>query len=412
MLNRAELISHGARTVGRGGAVALAIAVMTLTAACTSSTNDSSSSSTVPGTTSARSSGSVGAAPTGTLPDTMSTKLQQALSDTMTKYGVPGAAVGVWVPGKGAWVTAAGVADRSTNAPATVDMSWPLRSVTKSYTVTLILQLADQGKLDLDDTLDKYVSGVTDGGSITLRQLANMSSGNADYTSEQFVDDFSANPNRIFTLADLNGYVLGQPAQFPPGTKHIYTNSNTNLLGAVVEKVTGEPFEQVLRERIIGPLHLDHTAYLVDPAQWPEPHAVGYQPTGDVLEDGGVLQPQPDNFSIFGPAGAMVSTLDDERVWAEALATGSLLTPATQAERMQGAPLQKGPPYDLYALGIGETNGWWGHNGEGFGFTAAVFHNNQSGATIVVFMNVAKTDPAGHPADEMFRRAADIVASS
>src|SRR5262249_33118916 len=100
------------------------------------------------------------------------------------------------------------------------------------------------------------------------------------------------------------------------------------------------------------------------------------------------------------------------RVWAEALATGSLLHPETQAARLQGAPLQKGPPYDQYALGIGETNGWWGHNGEGFGFTAAVFHNNTSGATVVVFMNVAKTDPAGHPADEMFRRAAEIVSSS
>ena len=131
-----------------------------------------------------------------------------------------------------------------------------------------------------------------------------------------------------------------------------------------------------------------------------------------VSADDGVLTPQPDNLSIYGPAGSMVSNLDDERVWAETLATGSLLKPATQAERIQGAPLEKGPPYDQYALGIGETDGWWGHNGEGFGFTAAVFHNTTTGATVVVFMNAAKVEPAGHPADQMFRRVDEILKTS
>ena len=75
----------------------------------------------------------------------------------------------------------------------------------------------------------------------------------------------------------------------------------------------------------------------------------------------------------------MVSNLDDERVWAEALPIGSLLTPAKQSER-----LKRGSPGGGT---IGETDGWWGHSGEGFGFTAAVFHNDRTGATVVVFMN-------------------------
>jgi D-alanyl-D-alanine carboxypeptidase len=122
-----------------------------------------------------------------------------------------------------------------------------------------------------------------------------------------------------------------------------------------------------------------------------------------------VLTPEPANLSIYGTAGAMVSTLDDMRVWAESLATGSLLKPGTQSERLQGAPLEEGPPYDRYALGIGETGGWWGHNGEGFGFTAAMFHDNGTGATVVVFMNEAQAVPKGHPADQMFRRFAEIL---
>ena len=372
-------------------AVAIALAVATPARA-----TEGTSTSTI---------GSVTAspAPRGDLPEALQTSLQQALDQTMATYDVPGAVVGVWVPRKGTWIGAAGVADRETNTPVTKDMVWPPRSVTKSYTVTLILQLADEGKLSLDDTLDKYVSGVTDGSSITLRQLAGMSSGNADYVGQQFIDDFEADPNKIFTLDELNSYALGRPANFAPGTRRIYTNSNTNLLGAVVEKVTGQPFKNVLGERILQRLGLKNTHYLLDARQWPEPHAVGYEPVD------GVLTPQPANLSIYGPAGSMVSTLDDARVWAEALATGSLLTPAKQSERLQGAPLEEGPPYDRYALSIGETDGWWGHNGEGFGFTAAVFHNDSTGATVVVFMNEAQAVPKGHPADQLFRRIAEIL---
>ena len=345
-------------------------------------------------------------APAGDLPEALRAKLEQALDQTMATYNVPGAAVGVWVPGKGTWIEAAGVADRATNAPVTRDMIWPLRSVTKSYTVTLILQLAGEGKLSLDDTIDKYVEGVTDGAAITLRELAAMSSGNADYVGEAFIKDFEIDPNKIFTLDELNSYALGKPANFAPGTKRIYTNANTNLLGAVVEKVTGKTFKDALSERILEPLGLKNTHYVVDARQWPEPHAIGYEPVD------GVLTPQPANLSIYGPAGSMVSNLDDERVWAEALATGSLLASAMQSERLVGAPLEEGPPYDRYALGIGETGGWWGHNGEGFGFTAAMFHNDGSGATVVVFMNEAQAVPKGHPADQLFRRIAAILKAS
>ncbi|MGD9501696.1 MAG: serine hydrolase domain-containing protein [Methyloceanibacter sp.] len=373
----------------RAAAIALAVAVSaTATAGPSASTGGGASASP---------------APQGDLPEALRAKLQEALDQIMATYDVPGAAVGVWVPGKGAWIAAAGIADRATGAPVTKDMTWPLRSVTKSYTVTLILQLAGEGRLSLDDPIDKYVSGVTGGGAITLRELAAMSSGNADYVGEEFIKDFEADPNRIFTLEELNSYALGKPANFAPGTRRIYTNANTNLLGAVVERVTGKDFKDALSERILEPLGLKNTHYLTDAREWPEPHAIGYEPVD------GVLTPQPANLSIYGPAGSMVSNLDDERVWAEALATGSLLRQAMQSARLKGAPLEEGPPYDRYALGIGETFGWWGHNGEGFGFTAAMFHNDSTGATVVVFMNEAKAVPEGHPADQMFRRVATIL---
>jgi D-alanyl-D-alanine carboxypeptidase len=342
-------------------------------------------------------------APEGMLADAVQTELQQALDDTVAEYEVPGAAVGVWVPGAGSWTAAVGVADIASDTASGVGLQWPLRSVTKSFTVTLILQLVDEGAVDLDDTIDRFVDGVTDGDAITLRQLANMSGGNADYTDDAFVAAFSADPERLFTLDELNGFILGEPARFSPGTEHVYTNANTNLLGAVVEEVTGMPFGEALQERILEPLDLADTRYLTDVAAWADPHPVGY------VVDDGVPAAQPDNLSIFGPAGSMISTIDDMRVWGTALATGALLTPETQAERLDGWPLEVGPPYDAYALGIGETDGWWGHNGEGLGFTAAVFHDPDTEATIAVFMNTSNTASGDHPADQLFRRLATVV---
>lgn len=343
------------------------------------------------------------AAPEGGLPDDLQTELQRIVDATMTEYGVPGSAVGVWIPGEGSWTSFTGLADIAADAPVSSEMTWPLRSVTKSYTVTLILQLVDEGELRLDDTLDQYVDGITNGDRITIRQLADMSSGNSDYTTAAgFGEAYVADEAHIFSLAELNDFLVGEPAQFEPGAEKVYTNANTNLLGAVVEKVTGQDFAEVLEERILEPLGQTGTEYLLDATEWVD-HPLGY-----AIEDGEQTV-QNDNLSIYGPAGSMVSTLDDARVWAEALGGGLLLGAQTQAEREQGAPLDAGPPYDIYALGMGETNGWWGHNGEGLGFTAAVFHQPQSGASIVVFMNESNVEPKAHPADQAFRRIAEAL---
>ncbi|AXH36103.1 class A beta-lactamase-related serine hydrolase [Humibacter sp. BT305] len=377
----------------------LAAASTVLLAGCTSDGGEGGSSPSAP--PSAAPALTRPAAPEGELPAELQTRLQSAVEGVMAEYDVPGAAAGVWIPGKGSWTTAIGVADVAGNVPVTTDMSWPIRSVTKSYTVSLILRLADEGRLSLDDTIDQYVDGITDGDRITLLELANMSSGNADYVGEAFLDDFQKDPGKVYTLDELNAFVVGQPAQFEPGTDHLYTNANTNLLGAVVEKVTGQPYADALRERILDPLGQTGTRYISDVDAW-----TGPRPTGYVQADG-TLQPQQENPSILGPAGSLFSTLDDGRVWADTLGSGALLKPETQGLREVGHEIPR-PPYDLYAVGIGETNGWWGHNGEGVGFTAATFYDPETGASIVVYMNESNI-PGVHPADAAFRALAAVL---
>ena len=160
-----------------------------------------------------------------------------------------------------------------------------------------------------------------------------MSSGNSDYFTDAFAQDFFVDdPDRLFTLDELNSYVSASPRSSRRAREKVYTNANTNLLGKVVEVATGQDFADVLNERILEPLGQSDTRYITDVSTWTEPHALGYH-----FRRAAKAGRRPDpNLSIFGPAGSMISSLDDARVWGEMLATGAFLTPATQTERARG----------------------------------------------------------------------------
>ena len=347
------------------------------------------------------------------LTDALQEELSTALTDAMDRSQVPGAVVALTTP-DGSWSAEGGVANLDTREPVSSEMVWPLRSLTKSFTVTVLLQLVDEGALNLDDTIDQYVAGVPDGDTMTLRQLADMSSGVGDYTrSERFLDDLIGDPTRQFTLAELNEYGLAEGAQFEPGSDRVYSNTAPNILAVVIETVTGQPIGDVIHTRIVEELDLAQTAYPTSDDEWAEPHAQGYQPSD------GDLEPMFNNFSSMGASGAMISTLADMTVWAEALGSGSLISPETQAERLVGSQLSEGPEYDVYALGIGEVEGWWGHNGEGLGFTALATYDPGSGSTAAVFMNISQAvgmsasgeEEERHAPTALMREIARILAS-
>ena len=340
-------------------------------------------------------------APSAGLDDATIADLEATFAQAVADTGAPGAAVLVTTPDD-RWEAAVGSADLEGDVAVETGLRWPIRSITKSFTVTLILQLADEGELSLDDTIDTWVDGVPNGDQVTLRQLADMTRGLGDYTSEAFIDDFLADPARWFTLDELIAYGLAEPARAEPGTDRVYTNLNTLLLGRVVEEVTGQPFDEVLAERILEPLGLDDTTYPTGPDD-AVTDAVGYAP-----DDDGGLSPEPVNFSVFGPAGAMISTADDLATWGEALATGALLDDATQQARLEGGPLDAGPEYDTYAQGIGDLSGWWGHTGEGFGFTSLVMHDVDTDTTVVVVANASQLDR--HPPTAIFEELAPLLA--
>lgn len=328
----------------------------------------------------------------------------QAVQRVMGEFHVPGAVAGVWTPGRRPWVAAQGLADVADGRPISLRDRFPIRSVTKSFTVTLVLQLARTHKLSLNDPIEKYVPGIPNGDRITLAELAGMTSGVKNYTEvPAFVSALVDDLGRQWTAREIVAEAIPESPVFAPGTRYDYSNTNTLLLGMVAEQVTGRPLAQLYRARILRPLGLSATSY-PDSASLPSPRATPYL----VDPATGEADAIPDaNLSAFGAAGGMVSTLGNLRGWGLALGTGRLIGPRLLglAER-SARPATDGPEYDRYGLGIGELEGWWGHTGEGLGFQAAVFFGPATRSVIAVALNSSQPT---NVATEIFKALAPLV---
>jgi D-alanyl-D-alanine carboxypeptidase len=230
--------------------------------------------------------------------------LNAALDQSFEESGAPGVVAAVQTP-EYTWIHALGVADRTSEEPMTPDVHHRIGSVTKTFTGTLLLQAEAEGLLSLDDTIDRYVDGVPNGDEITLRQMADMTSGVADYSqTEQFDDELASDPCRVWEPEQLVQIGLKDSPLFDPGTEWQYSNTNYILLGLVMEQVTDETIGQLYRERIIEPLGLQGTSFpdLAD-SSLPDPHAQGYTLKGQ-SSGGEPLDTTDWNFSWASPPPA------------------------------------------------------------------------------------------------------------
>ena len=126
------------------------------------------------------------------------------------------------------WVRALGVADCTSEEPMTPNVHHRIGSVTKTFTISLLLQAADEGLLSLDDTIDRYIEGVPNGDKITLRQMADMTSGVANYTEdEQWGEEQSSDLHRIWEPEELAQFGIKDSPLFGPGTEWHHSNTNT-----------------------------------------------------------------------------------------------------------------------------------------------------------------------------------------
>ncbi|MGY5010670.1 serine hydrolase domain-containing protein [Streptomyces sp. 900105755] len=315
-------------------------------------------------------------------------QLDAVVQHVMREADVPGVTVGVWTPGQRDYVRSFGVANKATGQKMSRDLYMRIGSETKTFTVTAVLQLVDQGRVGLDDPVGRYLDGVPGGDRITLRDLAGMRSGLFDYSEDAgFFKALTSDPQRSFTPRQLLGYAFRHPAMFRPGEKFDYSNTNLILLGLLVEKVSGQRLGDYLQQHVLKPAGMRHTLFPTG-NEFPTPHAQGYtdqSATGKVTETAGW------NPSWGWAAGAMISDLDDLHTWAGTVATGvfpdgtAMVGPAVQKQRLTTP--STGIRGAGYGLGIFDVQGWIGHNGSLPGYESLTVHLPSTHTTVVVLLN-------------------------
>jgi len=289
-----------------------------------------------------------------------------------------------------------GISNKTGKVPATVNDHFRIGSSTKTFTANAILRLADQGKLSLNDTIGKYVSGIANGNIITLRQMLMMRSGIFEYSQDTKVKlVMNLIPTWNFSPAGALQVIRSHPASSAPGTKYEYANSNYQLLGMVIEKVTGQPYQTYITNNIIQPLGLTETG--MPPATnfqsptMPAPVAHGY---GSPVW-GANYDTTKQNPAFYGAAGNMWSTIGDLNKYGNALATNQLhLSSAMQAQRTSlfcgvNTPSMVAPAPQAFGYGLGfiSYGRWMGHDGSIAGYGTESFYNKDNGAVIAGFEN-------------------------
>jgi D-alanyl-D-alanine carboxypeptidase len=301
----------------------------------------------------------------------------------LKRQKLPGAIVGVARDGHRPWLFADGYADLRTLRPMRTDEHVRIGSVTKAFVTTLLLRLAQEGKLGLDQTIDRYVPGIPGGDVITLRELANMTSGLADtFANQEFTLEYLTGEK--FTPRRLVELGTALPTLFPPGKGWSYSNTNTVLLGIVIQKVTGEPLASALKSRVFEPLGLAGSSLpSFDPL--PKPFAAGYT---EQSVSGRFAESTYNTPTATWAAGGMVSTVPDLLKAARLFGTGKpLLGPAAQRRRTDWVAFPPNYPGQRYGLGVFDFHGWIGHNGGIPGYTAIAWYLPGAHLAVAVSVN-------------------------
>ncbi|MEC0206199.1 serine hydrolase [Paenibacillus lautus] len=326
--------------------------------------------------------------------------VKQAMRDTL-QLGFPGILAKTSEGGK-TWGYAAGVANLSTKKPMETDFRFRIGSVTKTFTATVVLQLAEENRLNLDDSIEKWLPGVIQGNGynakqITIRQILNHTSGIAEYSRSKDADFMDT--KKTYTAEEIVKMGISLPPDFAPGKGWSYSNTGYVLLGILIEKVTGNSYAEEIEHRIIEPLELSDTFLPGNSSVIPgSNHARGYSQPDEASEIKDVTYYNP---SAGGSAGDMISTADDLNKFFSSLLGGKLLKEQQLKQMLTTVPTGRAG-MDGWGLGIFETklpNGVsiWGHTGGILGFSTFAGGTLGGKHTLVVSLNSMGRDNSPNP---------------
>ncbi|MFF7369366.1 serine hydrolase domain-containing protein [Streptomyces tricolor] len=319
--------------------------------------------------------------------------------DELLSTGTPGA-LAVAEDSQGASYATAGTAVRGASVAPMPEHRFRVGSVTKMFTATALVQLAAQGRLHLDDSVDRWLPGLVrgngnDGRNITLRQLLNHTSGLYDYTSDpEFLRSHLTGENFLqhrfdrFTPQQLIAIALTHRPHNAPGKGWHYSNTNYALAGLVIEKASGRSYAQQLRRTILEPLGLSHTTVPHTSVEVPTPHLHGYSKLGENGSSAPVYDVTRMSPTVPNAAGEMISTAPDLNRFLGALMSGRLVPEPWLRQMRTAVPLSDELSYGLGLLArklpCGKTV--WGHGGQIQGYLsyAAATADGAHRATVVV----------------------------
>ncbi|MFI6016405.1 serine hydrolase domain-containing protein [Streptomyces sp. NPDC051287] len=296
---------------------------------------------------------------------------------TAVAAGVPGVTATARDP-HGTWSTTVGVGDTRTGAPRSASDHYRVGSITKTFVATVLLQLEAEGRLSLDDTVDRWLPGVVrghgnDGRRVTVRQLLDHTSGIYNYTSDDgFVrtyflkDGFLRHRYDTLTPAELVALAMRHAPDFAPGTDWSYSNTNYVLAGMVIKAVTGHSYAEEITRRVIEPLRLTGTVVPGTRTTLPSPSSRAYSKLAETAT-GPAYDVTALNPSLASSAGEIISTSADLTRFYQALLRGRLL-PAHQLKEMKTTVPVPGDPGSAYGLGLIDRTlscgvHVWGHDG-------------------------------------------------
>jgi D-alanyl-D-alanine carboxypeptidase len=307
----------------------------------------------------------------------------------LVRDGAPGALV-VVRSASGLRRAQAGLARRRPRIAIAATDRFRVASITKTFVATVVLQLVAEGKLHLDDTVERWLPRlVPNGEAITIRELLNHTSGLFDYLDDSgFARAVVAHPGRAWQPRQLVATATSHPPLFPPGGGWSYSNTNYILLGLVVETVSGATIAQQLQQRVFQPLELTATSFPSD-TRIDGAHADGYVgfatlPRLRSLVDTSIVSP-----SLGWAAGGIVSTGDDVTSFYAALLGGRLLPPSLLTAMKTPVP---GFHYGFGLLQVNTRCGSvYGHEGDLLGYRTVLYSRPDGSRVGLVMINVDRT---------------------
>ncbi|MBL0099865.1 MAG: beta-lactamase family protein [Saprospiraceae bacterium] len=321
--------------------------------------------------------------------------IYQSVIDKYTKAGLPGIAILVRDK-NGLWIGASGKADIEQNIPMKPCVISKGASTTKTFIGTLTLLLAEEGKLSLDDKIEKWlpqkvIEDVKNAKSSTVRMLLNHTSGIADIIDDQgFYLAVLNNPSHNWTSEELIKYVFDDEAIFPAGTDVEYSNTNYLLLAMILDKVTGKNHSIALREKILNPLKLSNSYYFWhDPV--PANTAQGYF---DFYNNGTILNLTNYNTGSGNGYGGLYTTVYDLQIFIEALVKDKKVLKQQSLDQMLTF-IQEDESYSR-ANGLGIFKDFlerapnqfgYGHRGRDLGYTADMYWFPNQNITMTYLIN-------------------------